>query len=151
MKIKLADWASIAEILGAVAIVISLVFVGFQINDGNRETRAATTQAILDSEMFFQAQLLRYPDIWIAIFENADTLDPVESRRAIVLFNMAMTLHDNKYQMGKAGYLEYSGSNLRLVTQTDFYGVWRASPGANSRSKEFMEFADGMRIRGASE
>ena len=54
MKIKLADWASIAEILGAVAIVISLVFVGFQINDGNRETRAATTQAILDSEMFFR-------------------------------------------------------------------------------------------------
>ena len=39
MKIKLAEWASIAEILGAVAIVVSLLFVGFQIQQGNQFAR----------------------------------------------------------------------------------------------------------------
>ena len=36
MKLKLSEWASIAEVLSAVAIVVSLVFVGLQISDGNR-------------------------------------------------------------------------------------------------------------------
>jgi hypothetical protein len=64
MKLKLSDWASIAEILGAIAIVVSLLFVGFQISDSNRETRAATVQAALDSEMVFQAEIARYAGTW---------------------------------------------------------------------------------------
>jgi len=151
MKIKLTDWASIAEILGAIAVVISLLFVGLQLNDGNRETRAATTQASLDSEMFFQAELLRYADVWETVVLDGDTSDPVERRRAIVLFNMVMTLHDNRYQMEKAGYFEFSEYALGSTTQSDFYEVWRTSPGALSRSKEFMEIADAVRSRGASE
>ena len=151
MKIKLTDWASIAEILGAIAVVISLLFVGLQLNDGNRETRAATTQAALDSEMVFQAELLRYADVWQTVVLGGDTSDPVERRRGIVLFNMVMTLHDNTYQMAKAGFLEYSKSPLALNAQLDFYEVWRTSIGAKGRSKEFLEMADGLRIRGAIE
>ena len=77
MNQKLSDWASIAEILGAVAIVISLVFVGFQISDGNRETRAATTQAALDAEMAFQAELMRYANEWQRVILDGDMSDPV--------------------------------------------------------------------------
>ena len=151
MKIKLTDWAAIAEILGAIAVVISLLFVGLQLSDGNRETRAATTQASLGSEMFFQAELLRYADVWETVVLNGDTSDPVERRRAIVLFNMVMTMHDNRYQMGNAGYLEFAESALGWIALTDFYEIWRASPGAKSRSKEFLEIADSVRSRGASE
>ena len=45
MKLKLTDWASIAEIIAAIGVVFSLIFVGLQINEGNQETRAATIQA----------------------------------------------------------------------------------------------------------
>lgn len=53
MKEKLQQYALVAEIISAIAIVLSLVFVGFQIADGNREANAATFQASLDTEMYF--------------------------------------------------------------------------------------------------
>jgi hypothetical protein len=39
--------------ISAAAIVISLIFVGFQIQDGNRETRSATQQAVTDQTVMF--------------------------------------------------------------------------------------------------
>jgi len=45
MKEKLQEYALIAEIIGGIAIVISLVFVGFQVSQGNQET-ALNTKAI---------------------------------------------------------------------------------------------------------
>ena len=39
---KLGEWASIAEIIGALAVVISLVYVGIQVNDSAGATRSAS-------------------------------------------------------------------------------------------------------------
>ncbi len=41
MKIKLSDFASIAEIIGAFAVVISLVYVGAQVSDSAGAVRSA--------------------------------------------------------------------------------------------------------------
>ena len=52
MKLKLSDWASIAEVIGAIAIVVSLIYVGIQVNDSTRAVRSATaneTSAALSS------------------------------------------------------------------------------------------------------
>ena len=48
MKEKLQEYALIAEIIGAIAIVISLLFVGLQISQSNEET-ALNTKAIQSS------------------------------------------------------------------------------------------------------
>ncbi len=45
MKDKLEEYALIAEVISAIAIVVSLVFVGIQLNHGNEET-ALNTKAI---------------------------------------------------------------------------------------------------------
>ena len=42
MKLKLSDMAHIAEIVGAVVIVVSLIYVGIQVNDSTRAVRSAT-------------------------------------------------------------------------------------------------------------
>jgi len=49
---NLTKWASIAELIAGIGVILSLIFVGLQINEGNREIRAATLQAATDSEMF---------------------------------------------------------------------------------------------------
>ena len=41
MKSKLSDLASIAEITGAFAVVISLIYVGIQVNDSAGAVRSA--------------------------------------------------------------------------------------------------------------
>lgn len=47
----LSELALIAEILGLVAVVPSLIFVEVQLMRGNREARAATIQATMDSDL----------------------------------------------------------------------------------------------------
>ena len=42
MKMKLSEMASIAEIIGAFAVVISLIYVGVQVNDSASAVRAAS-------------------------------------------------------------------------------------------------------------
>ena len=60
---KLADYS---EIIGSIAVVLSLIFVGIQLNDGNLETRAATTQAALQSEMDMRiGQLVDLPNVGV--------------------------------------------------------------------------------------
>jgi hypothetical protein len=148
---KLSDWASIAEILGAVAIVISLIFVGLQISEGNSETRAATTQAALDAEMLFQSELIRNADIWLKVIVQGDMSDAVETQKAVALMNMAMTLQDNRYQMMSAGYLEYPEESMRATVRIPFFDTWRKSQGARGRSPKFLEFADYLRGQVATE
>ena len=56
MKMKLKHWASIAEIIGALAVVISLVYVGIQVNDSAGAVRSAAAN---DANVALQAWYLQ--------------------------------------------------------------------------------------------
>lgn len=45
---SLRVWALVAEIIGAAAVVVSLVFVGLQLNEANKLARSAATKAQID-------------------------------------------------------------------------------------------------------
>ena len=64
MNWTLSELASIAEIIGLIAIFPSLIFVGIQLVRGNRESRAATIQAALASENSFNATVAQYAGTW---------------------------------------------------------------------------------------
>ena len=136
-NLKLAEWASIAEILGAVAVVVSLLFVGFQINDGNRETKAATAQAVLDAEMFFQAEILRYAGTWEKVGTGVPLAEGEEMRRGIVLYNMLHTHNENRYKQMKSGFLEYQPRIVLDLVGSPIYDRWTKSAGYLSRSPEY--------------
>jgi|Laugresp1bdmlbsn_1035097.scaffolds.fasta_scaffold25906_1 hypothetical protein len=53
MKTKLQDIALLAEIVGAVAIVISLFFVGMQLKENTAAVQANSSQASFDSSRQF--------------------------------------------------------------------------------------------------
>ncbi len=144
---SLQDWGAIGEMLGGFAIIVSLLYVGLQIKHGNRETRAATLQANLDSEMSFQAEAMRYAGTWEKILTGVHITDGEETRRAILLYNMMMTLYQNRYYQFKRGYLDHPPVTEEVVTWP-FYEVWRASGGAKNRSAEFLEFLDRQHERG---
>ena len=48
VKRTLDEWASIAEIISAVAVVISLVYVGYQVNENTGEIRASNRQQLVN-------------------------------------------------------------------------------------------------------
>ncbi len=138
---SLQDLGAIGELLGGVAIIVSLLYVGLQIKHGNREARATTLQATLDSEMSLQAEAMRYAGTWDKIVTNANFADGEETRRAILLYNMMMTLYQNRYYQFKTGFLDHPPLTEEVV-KFPMYEIWRGSGGAKNRSPEFLEFLD---------
>jgi len=67
MKSELSDLASLAEIIGAVAIVVSLIYVGIQVNDSNRAIRSA---AVNDANVSVQACLDAMVH-WVGVLRKA--------------------------------------------------------------------------------
>jgi hypothetical protein len=145
MTRTLSDWSAIAEIAAAFGVILSLIFVGIQIKEGNEETRASTMQAALETEMAFQSEILRYGDTWEKIYAGTPITDSVETRRGIILFSMLMNAQENRYHQYQAGYLDHMPRSLSRTVQLPFFDVWRTSVGADSRTPEYLELVDNMR------
>ncbi len=52
-KIRLSDWANIAEICAAIAIIVSLIFIGLELQRSTEATEAATREAINRKDLAF--------------------------------------------------------------------------------------------------
>ena len=144
---SLQDWGALGELVGGFAIIVSLLYVGLQIKHGNREAKAATLQATMDSEMFLQAEALRYAGTWEKVLAGKHLEDGEETRRGILLYSMMMTLHQIQYDQFKTGYLDNPPDTQDAAT-FPIYEVWRASGGATRRSLEFLELLDRQHQRG---
>lgn len=46
-KLSLSEWANLAEVVGAAAVVVSLLFVGVQVRDNTAEIRATNRQQLV--------------------------------------------------------------------------------------------------------
>jgi len=144
---NLAKWASVAEIAAAVGVIFSLIFVGVQINEGNKESRAATQQAISDSNAFMLRAFVDHAETWNKVVTGLPLEEGVETRTAILLFNLLMTENQNHFHQFVAGYLDEGVwdnrlRNLRPLTKLPIYELWRASYGATGLTDEFLEILD---------
>jgi hypothetical protein len=63
MNQKLADWASIADIVGAIAVTMSLIFVGLEIRGNTKATQAATLQQSVGYDVTLLTTFGSNPDI----------------------------------------------------------------------------------------
>ena len=89
----LQDWSNLAQVIGALAVVISLFYVGFQIKRNTSAVRSATAQAVHDNYADWYMTLARDAELnQIAIkgLKDYSSLDEIEKARFIETF-MAFT------------------------------------------------------------
>ena len=96
---------AIAELLGALGVIISLAYLSVQIRQNtrqigehSRELRIAALDAIASSFSRFRDPLIRDPDLaalWLRGIEDFDALDPVEQVRLGRLFQELFFAHQN--------------------------------------------------------
>ena len=96
--------------------------------------------------MVLQTQVLRYAAIWIKVQTDAQFADAEEERRGILLFNMMMTVFQNRFYQHQSGYLDYVPGFSHVVTWPMF-DIWRASGGTAMRSPDFLALLDEERAR----
>ena len=156
MKWKLSEWAAVAEIVAAVGVILSLIFVGLQISEGNQETRAASIQAASDADAFMIATLVNHKDTWDKVLTGAPLEEGAELRGGILLFNFLMVNMDNRYNQFQSGFLESNSwdgykSTLPPMVNLPLFKIWRESPGAHSHTTEFLELVDSLAVEAPDE
>ena len=115
---KLREWALIAEIISAIAVVLSLIFLAFQIRDGTRQT-ALNTQAVQATALqqhFQQHTLLslaqiQNPDLDAVLTKGQDGLAGLSSdeRSNFIPFAASeMRNHFVAYELMRSGLLPES-------------------------------------------
>jgi hypothetical protein len=110
MNQRLADWASVAEIIGAFAIVVSLIFVGLQVKDNTLATQAATQQQSLAFEFQILAGLSALDEETNAQFAYiSQGIDQREmtlaEQRATNYYTLALRWFEDLFLQWKAGSL----------------------------------------------
>jgi hypothetical protein len=84
-KLKLSDWASVAEIVAAVAVAVSLLFVGLELQHNTAASESATREAINQKDIEF---LSLYVDPAVlavanAKAQNGETLSTLEESQLV--------------------------------------------------------------------
>lgn len=89
-----------------VGVIVSLIFVGFQLSEANRETRATNTLLALSSEMDLTMAFVNNAAVWDKVVAGAPLAPGEEMRKGIVLFNLLMLESANRFRQLNAGYLD---------------------------------------------
>jgi len=146
MKIGLSQLASIAEIVGATAVVISLLYVGAQVRDSARAVRSA---AVNDANSAVQAwyQSLSenrgVSETWVDGLLSSEALEPDDEFQFMMTAQSAFLAFQNSYLLAREGSLDEDvmGSiTAALLPTKDLPGMrrfWR-----QRRGYFYPEFAD---------
>jgi hypothetical protein len=139
--------ANLAEIVGVIIVIVTLVFLSLQIRQGTKAIRSTTIQSVMQSEMAFSKILVENSDTWDKILSAQPIPDGMEKRKAIVLFNVFMIDTESRYHQYQSGYLDAQSWQGRLSTLPEMvnlplYPLWRNSVGGQSHSADFLSLLD---------
>jgi hypothetical protein len=148
-KVTLSNWANIAEIVGAIAVTLSLVFVGIQIRDNTRATQAATLQESVSYDIALLTSMASDPT-------TADTLNKyffvaprqlTEAEMAQGMFAFAAVLRhwENLYFQWLSGTLSDEAWQSRVpavqqLLQSPGYEAFKDSTLAQAFDRGFIDY-----------
>jgi len=109
MKGKLQEYALWAEIISAIAIVISLFYVGLQLGDNTKATLSASASASSATTQDWYLTIGSNPSsskIWIRGMSNPETLNEDEWVQFVFLSTAIMQSFQNSYYLAQEGTLD---------------------------------------------
>lgn len=152
---KLEKWALIAEIVGGLGIIASLIFVGFQVQQSANETALNTRavevnayQALVEKLDGFSVRIMEDPTLNILVMDETDMADLSREQRSQVIsyFYNVVRLGDLAFYQYELGMLSEERMETAIgpindrVCNTLFREFWDS----NNRNfvEDFREFID---------
>jgi len=107
-KFGLSDWANVAEIGAAAGVIVSLIFVGLQLQNNTEATEAATREAINQKDLEFLS--LRMDSSVLARahakLENGEALTPLEISQLVHQEYVNFISFEHSFYQYQKGVLE---------------------------------------------
>jgi len=109
MKNRLSTWVGLAEVVSAVAVVVSLAYLGMQVNDSAKAIRSAATN---DAATAMQAWYLEVGSnsetaaLFFTGMTQPETLSRVDFFQFVMITHAAMLALQNSFLLAKQGSLD---------------------------------------------
>jgi len=151
---KLKDVASLAEIVGGVAVIVSLIYVGVQVNDNTaaiRSTAASDATTTMQSWYSQMGSNRQASDIWFDAMTSPDPLPAHDEFQFMMSMHVAILGMQNSYLLAREGTLD---AEFREAVTTAIVSV-KHLPGMHrywSQRRDFLhtgfaEYVDELLIR----
>ena len=109
MNMKLPELASIAEIVGAFAVVISLIYVGVQVNDSAGAVRAASANDANVAVQSWYQQIgsdQQTSEIFYEALTSEEALSNQEEFQFLMIFHAVFLAFQNSYLLAEEGTID---------------------------------------------
>lgn len=158
MKLKLSEWGSVAEIVGAVAVIVSLIYVGYQVNVNTSAIRSAAAN---DASVAMQTWYLEMgsnrqsSDMWFNAMTSPEPLATHDEFQFMMMMHAVLLGMQNSYLLSREGTIDIEfreGITIAIVAVKDLPGMrrfWRQRKGFFHSG--FAEYVDGLLAREAIE
>ncbi|MFT5520260.1 MAG: hypothetical protein ACI9IA_000850 [Enterobacterales bacterium] len=151
MKYKLSDAAHISEIIGAIAIILSLAFVGIQLQKNTSATKSASAISATNSMAEWYTTLgssEKNSTLFRNFMADPNSLTEEQQFQIIMNFHAVILILQNNYYLANEGTLDPEMKNSiseSLVVVKDFPGwklYWRTR--RSLFLKGFQEYVDNL-------
>ena len=151
MKLKLSELANVAEVIGAFAVVVSLIYVGVQVNDSNSAVRSASVN---DANVAVQEWYMQIgsDEQTSHLFYRSLMSDEIKSNedefQFIMMFHGVFLGFQNSYLMAEEGTIDselLDGLTGAILTVKDTPGMkryWRQR--RITLHPRFVRYVDGL-------
>ena len=112
---------AIGELAAAIAVIISLVYVGKQLSQNNRNQRIAALQAHNEAFRENLAMLTRNPDLWVLGLNNYPNLSPGENAEFSFQIHSSFRHLEQAYLLNKEGVLSDDALNKSMLLICGLY------------------------------
>lgn len=143
----IAELGSIGELLGSIAVFISLIYLAFQIRSSTATARTSTYQSVVSDFSALNQSMTSTPDLsllFVNALEDFTSLNADEKARVSQMFFMSFRNFENMYYQHRKGYLEeelwigWKRLMLTYFARPGFQSWW--SVRADVYSQSFAEF-----------
>jgi len=158
VRLKLSEWADVADILGAVAVIVSLIYVGYQVNVNTSAIRSAAAN---DASVAMQTWYLEMgsnrqsSDMWFNAMTSPEPLATHDEFQFMMMMHAVLLGMQNSYLLSREGTIDIEfreGITIAIVAVKDLPGMrrfWRQRKGFFHSG--FAEYVDGLLARQAIE
>ena len=139
----------IAQVLSASAVVLSLVFVGYELRQNTAMMRGSTMQAISDKYVDYVTALVDPvpADLMRRVHsgETTENFKPLENTQITIMFNAFVQMLENSFLQHREGLVSEAvfdsyGWTWGMIQTARFEEYWRNRSSPHVASPEFVEF-----------
>lgn len=140
-------WASIAEIISSVAILVTLLYLAIQTGQNADAINSQSRQSLAESAVFEQTIWMEYPELTSFIVDNSIEMTFEQKVQLDSLMLMSVTRREFAYRRYQAGVLNegvwnQEASVISLLLGTERTRSWWNTIGKSGFEEDFSNAVD---------